>query len=399
MFFPVHCQFDKIIRTCYQSYSMTTENTSSFGVGIPNADLQSWTYSSAINISGVPLWGELSVYGGGGYVANLDLNQQISLDIIQNLQNQGWIDRQTRAIVVEFLVYNPNVNIFTFVALVAEFHTAGGTVHYSNLYLMKAYSLGSSTAYYLLCGFALIVYYIYYIVLTLIRLCKQRKSFFKHVENWLNLSLIGIISVMIAAMVLRKLELTEIMAKMKENKNQFLEFPLAMAYNESYKYGVAFLNAVSFFKAMLLLRLNKRMSDLIITVTAAFPALTSFTMVFCLCLMAYTCLFHFWFMSYDKQYSTFPMALKTLFSISLGAFDLDPLLAVAPVAAPIIFLSYVMAMSFVLLNILVIILMDAHYEVESSINSNTMEQEVSAMVFHVISNKVKKAIFTTGKVM
>lgn len=60
--------------------------------------------------------GTLATYGGGGYVKVLDkYGSELTSTPIQAilaLKNALWMDKITRAIFLEFTVYNGNVNLF-----------------------------------------------------------------------------------------------------------------------------------------------------------------------------------------------------------------------------------------------------------------------------------------------
>lgn len=51
-------------------------------------------------------------YGGGGYVLDMSQNKNVSMDLILYLFQNLWIDRGTRAVFVDFTVYNANINMF-----------------------------------------------------------------------------------------------------------------------------------------------------------------------------------------------------------------------------------------------------------------------------------------------
>lgn len=53
---------------------------------------------------------------------------QLAQAIVQEMKQYLWIDRQTRAVILEFTVYCPNVNRFVYVTLLAEFPETGGVV-------------------------------------------------------------------------------------------------------------------------------------------------------------------------------------------------------------------------------------------------------------------------------
>lgn len=58
---------------------------------------------------------------------------------ILELKRDEWIDGLTRAVHVELSLYNPHVNLFTFVILVAEFTTIGNVQVFPQLFTMKLY--------------------------------------------------------------------------------------------------------------------------------------------------------------------------------------------------------------------------------------------------------------------
>lgn len=50
------------------------------------------------------------MYGGGGYVAQLRGDRAALFQKIKDLKAGGWIDKYTRAVFLEFSVYNANVS-------------------------------------------------------------------------------------------------------------------------------------------------------------------------------------------------------------------------------------------------------------------------------------------------
>ncbi len=57
-------------------------------------------------------WGLISTYGGGGYAQNLANNKDYSMKILNELKQNLWLDRGTRATFFDFTVYNANINLF-----------------------------------------------------------------------------------------------------------------------------------------------------------------------------------------------------------------------------------------------------------------------------------------------
>ncbi|XP_066139300.1 polycystin-1-like protein 2 [Euwallacea fornicatus] len=84
-----------------------------------------WRYSND-HVAGT--WkqaGEFATYPGGGYVAPLGRNLKNSLVNLKYLQKHQWLDGRTSSLFIEFLIYNPNVNLFSGVTVIFEVNPAG----------------------------------------------------------------------------------------------------------------------------------------------------------------------------------------------------------------------------------------------------------------------------------
>lgn len=96
-------------------------------------------YYSAFDLMGFPIGGSVSTYSGGGYVAEMGTNAYKAGLFIEELKQNNWINYYTRAVVLEFNVYNPNVNLFGYFYYLMEFPATGGvlTMAKSTLYQVK----------------------------------------------------------------------------------------------------------------------------------------------------------------------------------------------------------------------------------------------------------------------
>ena len=79
-------------------------------------------------------------YGGGGYVYRIRGSSKKIRQDLKSLQQQRWINNHTRAVFLEFAVYNANVNLFGIATIVAEFIPGGGNLlhFYCNYYIFTA---------------------------------------------------------------------------------------------------------------------------------------------------------------------------------------------------------------------------------------------------------------------
>ncbi|XP_078295351.1 polycystin-1-like protein 2 [Panthera onca] len=118
---------------CRAPYSLDVEDLSDYGEGWNASVLnnssglsRAWQYESQSQRRGYPFWGKLTMYRGGGYVAPLGTDRRSTLRILQYLFDNTWLDSLTRAVFVEFTVYNANVNLFCIITLTLETGALGG---------------------------------------------------------------------------------------------------------------------------------------------------------------------------------------------------------------------------------------------------------------------------------
>ena len=96
-----------------------------------------WRYQEPKEIAGVDYWGQYAVYGGGGAVQTLHTMKNTSLAILRELREGLWIDRATRLIIVDFTIYNANINMFCIVKLAFEIPPTGGLSTSTNFRTVK----------------------------------------------------------------------------------------------------------------------------------------------------------------------------------------------------------------------------------------------------------------------
>ena len=96
------------VNGCYGEYTSWYESKQDYGPGNSSA----WQYASSDDIDGSKHSGSMGVYNGGGYIINLGEKRSESEAILADLKDQLWIDRGTRAVFIDFSVYNANINLF-----------------------------------------------------------------------------------------------------------------------------------------------------------------------------------------------------------------------------------------------------------------------------------------------
>lgn len=116
---------------CYPSYSTSTESTATFGGNqsqLGPALESAFTYQSFSPVT-ASTTGVRSNYGGaGGFVWELPVLEKNPRAVVAAIENSPWIDIATRAIFIDFSVYDVNINHVCAVRLVVEFLSTGAVI-------------------------------------------------------------------------------------------------------------------------------------------------------------------------------------------------------------------------------------------------------------------------------
>ena len=86
---------------------------------------QLYEYLSATDTQESPVQGNYGTYPGSGFVVQLSSNSSESISTIGILTQQQWLDWKTRALFVNFVTYNPDLDLFVISRILFEFLPSG----------------------------------------------------------------------------------------------------------------------------------------------------------------------------------------------------------------------------------------------------------------------------------
>ncbi|XP_047108772.1 polycystin-2-like [Schistocerca piceifrons] len=125
--------FTRTFSTCYDAYSSAAEEKEPFGPRNTTA----WRYTSSEELDGISYMGTISNYHGGGYYQDLSIVPNETINIVASLKKNLWINRSTRAVFLDFTVYNANINLFCVIKLLFELPPTGGVLSSHDFTTMK----------------------------------------------------------------------------------------------------------------------------------------------------------------------------------------------------------------------------------------------------------------------
>lgn len=173
---------------CYPEYGLDTYDWEDYGEGWTpssvNNSQEAWLYQTSTELNGYPVIATYDAYGGGGYVSSLGPTNDTATFTFDYLRQAGWIDRNTRAVMVEANIYNPNVNLFCAICLILEFPASGSIIPTSQITPVILYRfVGASALFVLIFNLIFVAFTVYYLIILISALRKERSAFFKKFWN------------------------------------------------------------------------------------------------------------------------------------------------------------------------------------------------------------------------
>ncbi|OWF39370.1 Polycystic kidney disease protein 1-like 2 [Mizuhopecten yessoensis] len=376
------CPYDRLIenRDCIPNYDMYEEDEESYCVGWNDKtsaecnnprlySMNAWQYQRSEDIWGIPITGEYETYGGGGYVLKLDNGLANSRYIAEELVKYHWINRATRAIFLEFTLYNANTNLFLYMIFLTEFTENGGLLTWVDVYPFRAYQhTGALGAYALLCYFIYLIVLIYGTVKVVKKIIVQRLRFFKNLWNVTDLSCVILSYLGVVLWCLRYVFASQSMDIYYENKKAFINFQHVVIYDVSFNVIIGFIVFVATIRLLRIMGYNKRMTQLASVISNASADLSGFAIIFGIGFFGWVILGYLLFGTNLYEYRSIFTTLGSLSNSLIGKNKLDAMTRAAPNFANFYFFTYVIFVMLILMTMFSAILNSSITTVRSDMN-------------------------------
>ena len=349
--------FQNIVISCFDFYSPTKEEKGSWidlrkmngsSVLCP----ENWEYNADRRFGGFDSWGRFAVYSGGGYIANLGYNKLTAKRIINDLKENHWVDRQTRAVLVEFSLYNPPSNllaVMTYYFEVLPSGFAGTFKSYGILPLSATNSLAHSTylLFVLLFGILLVCFF----VVQCIKLCRQKCSYFKSMWNLLDMLQILTASSAMLLQWMRTKVATKTFEKLKNNPYLPVSFHRVLLLFEFEEVAICVTTVIATLRLLKCFYFNPKIIVFTLTLRRLLKPIASFFMVFLITAMAHALLGFTAFGSSVDMFAQVHDGISFQFLMLLGQpFPVDKLKETNPIIGSLFFFTFFCSTSVIILN-------------------------------------------------
>ncbi|XP_054390399.1 polycystin-1-like protein 2 [Pongo abelii] len=390
---PLAQQLQASLNGCRAPYSLDAEDLADYGEGWNATALsngssfpQAWQYQSQDKRRGYPIWGKLTVYRGGGYVVPLGTDRQSASRILRYLFDNTWLDALTRAVFVEFTVYNANVNLFCIVTLTLETSALGTFFTHTALQSLRLYPFTDGWHPFVLA--AELIYFLfllYYMVVQGKHMRKQTWGYFRSKWNLLELAIILASWSALAVFVKRAVLAERDLQRCRNHSEEGISFSETAAADAALGYMIAFLVLLSTVKLWHLLRLNPKMNMITAALCRAWGDISGFVIVILTMLLAYSIVSNLIFGWKLRSYKTLFDAAETMISLQLGIFNYEEVLDYSPVLGSFLIVSCIVFMTFVVLNLFISVILVAFSEEQKYYQLSEEGEIVDLLLMKILS--------------
>ncbi len=376
-----------------QQYGPEEIHNDSLPLGSPTVSLtkEAWTYTSAGKDGKFPVKGELGMFDGDGFRTELIINSETAYKQIDELIENKWIDRQTRAVFLEFILYNADSNQFSFVTVWVEIPQTGGPIRHTDATIMRIYASGFNGIFQRVMEVLFLALLLANIGISVYQVISVR-SFHSCITTprvILDICIFTLAIVMIIAYALRYHATKNVVRDMHGNVVHFVPFQMAVFYHLLFMYMLSCVTFFACLKLVTLLRLMERIAKLAASLRYSAWDVTNTTVLLTIGVFAFAALGYLAFSTDTEAYRSLGHTFGMLVGLSMGEFkgmekqitDAKPLLQ-----------FYIVAWAFfaqtIVFNMLIAVIIEAH---DAFKNKSALEAREHELV-EVIMGKMKKSL-------
>ncbi|XP_019634629.1 PREDICTED: polycystic kidney disease protein 1-like 2 [Branchiostoma belcheri] len=220
------------------------------------------------------------------------------------------------------------------------------------------------------------------------KLKQQRCSYFSDPWNVLELFIIVASLIGITLYIVKAVYTSSTLSALKEEGDKFVSFQGVSRIYGAYSFVLSLVVFLSTLKFMKILRFNKKISMLSATVRHSSAMMVPFAVQFMLVFFAFV---HFALIVFGEgslKYNDIISAAETIFSMTIGKFDHQELTDIHMVLGPVFFITFMLTVFLVIINISFTIINDSFVEVRSDISKQPNDYEI----VDFMANRVKKSL-------
>ncbi|KAL9954033.1 hypothetical protein ACROYT_G041521 [Oculina patagonica] len=384
-----------IISQCYYDYSPEDEDTTLLSLPgwkpLPSNTTwpkalqmcpKPWRYQTAEELDNDPIKASYNLYEGGGYAAVLGYDEETALGVLDETFGHGWVDRQTRAVILEFAVFNVNTNLISIATYFYEMIAAGSAYTSNRVDTLELYSTESGALmFYLICQFLFMGMVLFNFIVMLVHLYRQRLGFFKSLWNMVDFLMIVSSVASVLFYMFRSKSIMQSIKAIQVNPYEIVHFHAALDWANLENASIAVAVFMVTLKLLNLIRFNPYVIFLFSSFRQSVGYQLSYLFVFLIVFNAFVISGMTFFGGTILNYSSYMQAVISQFQFLLGtAVPIDDLRNDKPFIGPTFALLFMLCMTIILMNMLVSVLNESYTDAKTNIEESAEQLEMARFI-------------------
>ncbi|CAC5409625.1 PKD1L2 [Mytilus coruscus] len=353
---------------CAKNYNDEREETGDLCNGCQTPlTTDAWKYVSSEKIWGIPIIGIYNTYGGGGYIQSFSNIKANTENILDELSNMQWIDRLTRAVFVEFALYNANINNICYSIFLAEFPETGGAFNWVDTQCFRPTLITSATgAFNLLLSIFFLIMVIGRMVTMIKGLKREKLKYLMNFWNILDILIVLLSMIGVGLWVTKFIFTKKALGLYAENKDVFINFQHIVVWEYAFNVLLGFLVFCSTIRVSSALGYNKRITEIAYVLKHGASEISGFGLQFFIIFSAFIIFGYLIFGIALHEFRNLFVSFGSLLNTIIGRNTLGKMQQAVPIFAEVYFFVYVFFVVFTLLTMFAAILNNSIIHVRSS---------------------------------
>lgn len=342
-------------------------------------------YTTAMSIDSQPYAGLYNNYLGGGYVFKINTKSS-NMSSIQSdlsfLQTNDWIDQNTRAVFVEFTLYNVNLDLFSYCLILFEFLPTGSVVYTYEFDPMSLYA--DETLVIVAFDILYMFLIVFYMLKEIQMIVKLKKAYLKRPWSYVDWSLIAFSWTVFVMYLYRLYEKSRLTSKISSSNDgqTVINFQTLQYWNSLMLLFLAICCFIGSVKLLKVCSFSRNITMLTKVFNRVFKELFAFIIIFLILILAFTQLMYLMVYDRNDQFQSFATSLVTGFLMLVGKFNVDSFCQDAPIIGPMVYCLYAVAIIMGLLNMFITLLSDSFSEVRREFKESNELNDDSLLVMY-----------------
>ena len=341
-----------------------------------------WRYQTAEELDNGPIKTRYNSYEGGGYIAALGYDENSAHGVLTETIGYGWIDRRTRALILEFVVFNVNTNLISIATYIYEVIATGAAYTATKAETLELYSTESGALmFYLICQFLFMGMVFYYFIMMLINLFRQRFKFVRSFWNMIDLLMIVSSVASVVFYVVRSKSIRTSIEAIRANPYRSTHFRSTLYWARWENASIAVAIFMVTLKLLNLIRFNPYVIYLFSSFRQSIAYQLSYVGFFLIVFNAFVISGMQFFGRSVHAYSSYMQAVLSQFEFLLGkAAPLGDLRDEHPFLGTVFALMFMLTMTIFLLNMIVSVLNEAYAGAKANIEESAEDLQMARYI-------------------